>query len=265
MSYLNPPYENNFKELCAAMPLYYLEVREMRAILRTQGRLLDGVCGGMEQLVDVNFILTADDSAIRQWEQALEIFYKGKPTLEQRKRVVIGYLIGLGHIGEKEIREIIRQYTPNHVDFSFWRGHIGIVIDGEIFDEDNLVKTLLKRIPAHLGLDMYIHIRREFRQTVPFARGGLIGAFLTAAPVVQDRESVQEVGIHFGGLAETSLTPFPVGEDRDSKFPVLTAHGALQAPAVVSAPPDPKRTHKGHREGAGGAYAHSHIKSRRVD
>lgn len=198
MSYLNPPYENNFKELCAAMPLFYLDVREMRAVLRAQGYLLDGVCDGMEQLVDVNFILTADEPTIRLWETALKITYKRKLTLDQRRHVVIGYIIGFGHIGEPEIRSIIAQYTPNEVTFDFWRGHIGIMIEGEIFDEDNLLDSLLRRIPAHLGLGITIHIRREFRRTLPIAQTGIVGAYYKYDPESLDHMEVKR--------------PLPVGQ-----------------------------------------------------
>ena len=99
MSYLNPPYPNNFQELCAAMPIFYLDVFEMRAILRAQGRLLDGACAGLEEIVDANFILTANEATIRPWERVFKITYKSRLTLEQRRRVVIGYIIGFGHIG----------------------------------------------------------------------------------------------------------------------------------------------------------------------
>ena len=186
MSYLNPPYPNNFQELCVAMPIFYLDVREMRAVLRAQGRLLDGVCGGVENVVDFNFILTADDATIRMWEKAFKITYKSKLTLDQRRHVVIGYIIGFGHIGEKEIRAIISQYTPNCVDFDFMRGTISILVEGEIFDEENLLETLLRRIPAHLGLKMSIHIRKQYRQTIPISQGGAIGSYFFFEPFTQE-------------------------------------------------------------------------------
>ncbi len=161
MSYLNPPYKNNFQELCASMPLFYLEVLEMRAILRAQGRLLDGVCGGMEKLVDVNFILTADEATIRMWEKALKITYTNKLTLDQRKHVVIGYIIGHGHIGEPEIRKIIALYTDFAVDIAFDRGDISITLDGcgSIPAYANLLETFAKRIPAHLSLRLTMNVR----------------------------------------------------------------------------------------------------------
>ncbi len=216
MSYLNPPHQNNFQELCAAMPLYYLDILEMRAILRAQGHLLDGVCGGVENVVDFNFILTADDATIRMWEKALKITYKGRRTLEQRKHVVIGYIIGLGHIGEQEIRGIIGQYTPNHVDFDFMRGTISILVEGEIFDEENLLETLLRRIPAHLWLKISIHIRKQYRQTTPLAQGGAVGSYFLFEPVTQ------------GHISDTMELPI--------------SQAAADAPWLTSEPPTPAET-----------------------
>lgn len=216
MSYLNPQYPNNFQELCAAMPLFYLDVFEMRAILRAQGHLLDGVCSGVENVVDFNFILTADDATIRMWEKALKITYKGKLTLDQRKRVVIGYIIGLGHIGEPEIRGIIGQYTPGHVDFDFMRGTITVVVEGEIPGEENLLETLLRRIPAHLTTKIYIHIRKQYRHTIPFSQGGAVGSYFLFEPVTQ------------GHITDTMPLPF--------------SQAAAVTPRLTGIPPAPAET-----------------------
>lgn len=252
------------------MPLYYLDVFEMRAILRAQGYLLDGVCGGMEKLVDVNFILTADEATIRQWEKGLKIAYKSRLTLDQRKRVVISYIIGLGHIGEQEIRSIIGQYTPNHVDFDFLRGTISILVEGEIFDEENLLETLLRRIPAHLGLKISIHIRREFRQTIPFAQGGAAGSYFFLEPITQEHISdilpltISQAATDFPRFAgalpipsETIRTAIPfasggrvvseqAGEPPTPVKTIKTAipfsHGAEAMPKLTGDTPSPEQT-----------------------
>ena len=210
MSYLNPPYHNNFQELCAAMPLFYLDVLEMRSILRVQGHALDGLCDSVGKLVDANFILTADEATIRLWEKALEITYNSRLTLEQRRRVVIGYIIGLGHIGEKEIRGIIRQYTDGEVTVEFNRGVITVVVYGEIFDKDMLLVTLLKRIPAHLSLILEV-------------------VMCTKSPSI----------LHIGGVFGTQMTlPIPEAPDEMKWLDTLRAGGSA---AVLSVLPVPER------------------------
>lgn len=238
MSYLNPPYPNNFQELCAAMPLYYLEVLEMRAILRAQGHLLDDVCDGMEKMVDANFILTADEPTICSWEKRLHINYKNRLTLDQRKHVVIGYIIGFGHIGEPEIRAIIAQYTAHHVDFDFMRGLITIFIDGEIFDEDNMLGTLLLRLPTHLGLSISVHMRRQYKQNLPLLQGG-----------------TANVNIH----SEPTQTEETVTGD------AILTHSGFERPRAITDTPKTKRASTGRETTTGGLLCYTRIKSKRID
>lgn len=226
VSYLNPPYPNNFQELCAAMPLYYLEVLEMRAILRAQGHLLDDVCDGMEKMVDANFILTADEPTICRWEKKLHINYKNQLTLDQRRHVVIGYIIGFGHIGEPEIRAIIAQYTAHNVDFDFMRGTITIFIDGEIFDEDNMLGTLLRRLPTHLGLSITVHIRRQYKQDLPLLQSGAANVDICSDPI-QAGEVIRDVLLLAGSGA---LVP-----SLFSDTPAVSKTDRIQCPIQQSA------------------------------
>lgn len=293
MSYLNPPYPTNFQELCAAMPIFYLDVREMRAILRAQGRLLDGICNGVENVVDFNFILTSDEATIRKWEKALKITYKSRLTLDQRKRVVISYIIGLGHIGEPEIRSIIGQYTPNHVDFDFMRGTITIVVEGEIFDEDSLLETLLRLIPAHLTLKMSIHIRKEYRQTIPFAQGGVVGSYFFLEPVTQGHiTDTMPLTFSQAAVAAPQLTSEPptAGEtvrtrykfwqggtstsdmagdtpqvQRTAHRPISVAHGAFDRSGATTDTPTVKGASTSREMTAGALFCHTHIKSKRIE
>lgn len=291
MNYLNPPYANNFQELCAAMPLFYLEVREMRAVLRAQGRLLDGSCAGMEKLVAVNFILTADEATIRLWEQALKVIGNSRLTLDQRRRVVIGYIIGLGHIGEPEIREIIGQYTPNRVDFGFMRGTISVQIEGEVFDEENLLETLLRRIPTHLTLKMRVHKRREFRQAlyigfagaigtqqepqfvaeprsstleIHISRGGATTPTITGEPHTQPRTATRPVQVGYGGSLSPQFSPEPHTEPRTALSPLLVGHSGALTPSITAEPPEVKRASTGLKTGGRGVFFQTRIKSKLI-
>lgn len=152
MSFLNPPYEDSFKELCVGYPLFYLDVFEMREILKAQGDLMNDLTASIELLLNNNFIATADEATIKTWEAALGIEYDNELTLEERKSVVAAHVSGHGHIGEPEIREVVSRYSPDPVTVAFEKGVITVTVSGEIFDTTNLYKTLLSRIPAHLSL-----------------------------------------------------------------------------------------------------------------
>lgn len=237
MKFYEKYYKSNYEELITYYPRYYRDVYEMVEILKAFGRISDGLEAEIEQAYLNNFILTADAETVKIWEKVLGITYKEKLTLDQRKSVVIGRISGYGHIGEPEIRGIIANYTENAVAVDFARGVITIVIDGEIFDENNLLETLLRRIPAHLELDMSVRIERTFRQRIDFCYGGATGSY---------------------------FNPAPVGEDRTATAPLTVGYSGLLTSSGTGIPPNTKRASTGRTEGAGGMFYHTHVKSKLI-
>lgn len=238
MKFYNRYYESNFHELISHYPRYYRGVFEMAEILKTQGRVLDTLEDAVEQVFLDHFILTADLATIKTWEGFLGVAYEEQPTLEQRRRAVVARLCGLGHIGEPEIRAVIANYTENGAEIDFAQGVVKVLIDGTVFDESSLLDTLLRRVPAHLGLDMSISTRRVFRHLL---------------------------GIHRGGAAGTVVMPVPAGADRRGAAQVPVAHSGQVSAAVAGAPPGAKGSVRASPSGRSGAYMHSHIKAKRID
>lgn len=160
MKFYDKYYKNCYEELRTYYPLFYENVYEMQEILKSFGKLSDDLENTIEQTFLNNFVMTSDDKTLKIWEDILHISYSEKLSLEQRRRVVIGYINGEKHIGEQEIRNLISAYTSNLKSIDFKNGIIKIDINGEIFDEENLFKTLLKIIPAHLKTDITVQIKR---------------------------------------------------------------------------------------------------------
>lgn len=262
MRLYNRYYKGCYEELITYYPRYYRDVFEMVEILKAFGRISDGLEENIEQAYLNNFILTADAETIKVWEEILEITYGEQLTLDQRRRVVIARLMGYGHIGEPEIRAIIANYTENAVAVDFGGGVVFVTIDGEIFDEANLWKTLLKRIPAHLALNMKIHIQRTFRQRLDVHFGGAAGAHFSPLPVGEDRSSRARIYVGNSGWVEMGFKPGPVGEDRTSRTGLSVAYGGFLAPEQAGHYPDAKRASTGRTSGAGGAFYHTHTKSK---
>lgn len=173
MKFYNRQFNSNYEELISYYPRFYRDVYEMVEILKAHGRIVDKLEDTIEQTYLNNFILEADEATIEIWESLLNITYTESLKLSQRKSVVIARLGGNGHIGEPEIRGIIANYTENNVTVDFAFGIITIVIDGNVFDEINLLNTLLRRIPAHLSLNMSIHIHNEYRYNQKIKFGGM--------------------------------------------------------------------------------------------
>ncbi len=186
MKFYHKYFKNNYEELIRYYPRYYREVFEMVEILKSHGKIADSLEENIERVFLNHFILTADEKTIKIWEEdILDITYRQKLSLEQRKAVIIAILCGHGHIGEPEIREIIANYTQNNVAIDFKKGILSILIDGVLFDEINLYETLLRRIPAHIAFGMSVHSKREFKQQLNVYYGGAIGTNYCYAPANQ--------------------------------------------------------------------------------
>ncbi len=151
----------------------------------------------------------------------------------------------------------------------------------------------IKRIiAAGVGMRLYVRTYRTYRYDLDINHGGLIGSFITALPVSQDREGTDVWNVNFGGFTQSGFKPPTIGmdrsgrdevtvhlggyersgfapplmsEDRTAHAPVLTAHGAVQTQSISTTPPDVKRAISGPRDGTGGAFFRTHIKSKRID
>lgn len=196
MPYLSHPYENSFKELCASMPLFYLDVYEMREILKAQGRLADELRASTERVISNEFILLADEQTVTLWEDMLGITYDKPMTLDERKAVIMGHICGYAHIGEPEIREIASLYTKSKVSVAFRKGVIYIDIEGVDlgFALSNFLETLLKRIPAHLALKYFSTFTGYQIQPGMMRIGGAGSIFMEIpVPQAQDKYDYQNI------------------------------------------------------------------------
>lgn len=151
----------------------------------------------------------------------------------------------------------------------------------------------IKRIVATgVGMRLYVRTYRTYRYDLDINHGGLAGSFFTVLPVSQDRNGTDVWNINFGGFAQSSFEPPIIGkdrsgrdevtvrlggyghtdftpplmsEDRASHTPILTAHGTAQTQSISTTPPDVRRAHRGPKDGTGGVFFRTHIKSKRID
>lgn len=160
MKFYDKFYPDCYQELRSYYPLFYENVYEMQEILKVFGRLSDDLEAAVEQTFLNNFILYADSETLSFWENIFNISYSDNLPSEQRRRVVIGYISGEKHVGEPEIRSLFSTYKSSLQNISLENGVVKINADGAIFDEKNLLKTLLKILPAHLKPDITVRINR---------------------------------------------------------------------------------------------------------
>lgn len=164
----------NFDLIKTYYPVWYWEVLEMVAIWRALGLQLDDIQAGIIQAVDNNFVSTADAETLSKLESFLYITYDGPRTLEERRALISSFFIGNGHIGRKEIIEIVSAFTSGEISVALVGGTIEISVTRELSDRFNLSDCTFivsKRIPAHLGLlfnDVLLPIRFVNKEVFKF-------------------------------------------------------------------------------------------------
>lgn len=236
--YDNAP-SSNYEELKTFYPVWYREVLEMDAIWHALGRELDGVQGGIITAVNNCFVNTADEATIARLEDFLYINYEGKRTLEERRALVASFFIGNGHIGEREIKELMLAFTSGDVTVDLVGGTVEISVTREISDRFNLADStfvILKRIPAHLNVafnDILLPIRFRNKTGLTFRKFGVgVSAFNggKTTPIFLDGQRTLDgswtLAQMFRGIILRSVS-------FETSF---VAHRAIRAPSLAFSP-----------------------------
>lgn len=150
-------YPSTYEEIKTWYPVWYRDVFEMDALWRVWGARLDEIQAGIIQAVDNNFIDYADAETLTKWEEFFNITYDGPRTIAERRNLLKALLLGSGHVGQQEIKEIISVFTDGEIEVALDGGTIRITVTRDFGDSFNLYDChyiLDNRIPAHLALDM---------------------------------------------------------------------------------------------------------------
>ena len=127
----------------------------MDAIWKAWGHHLDAIQNGIIQAVDNNFFDYADDGALCKLEEYFDITYDEPHTLLERRIIIKAFILGSGHIGQKDIINLISAFTDGEIEINLVGGAIRITVTRDNTEEFSLYDChyfLDKRIPAHLAL-----------------------------------------------------------------------------------------------------------------
>lgn len=151
--FYNKYFTSNYDELITYYPRYYRDVFEMKAILRTHGKLVDSLEDNIEGVFFNCFIDTADEVTIGRWEQFLDITQTGKYTLEERRQLVKSFLLGSGKFSATVIKSIIKAFTDGETSVEFANSLVSIFVDvtENPVNYGAILLIIKKKIPAHLA------------------------------------------------------------------------------------------------------------------
>lgn len=157
--FYNNGYACCYDELITYYPIYYRDVREMKAILSANGSIADELQQNIEQVADNCFIDTADEATIARLEVFLNLGLNKTRTLEERRRLVKSFFVGFGKVSATMLKEMIASYTNSNVEIYFEPGDDDgnnfLYINFDRGKEETLyindIEILLsKKIPAHI-------------------------------------------------------------------------------------------------------------------
>lgn len=156
-------HRSSYEELLTYYPEFYREVYEMVEILKAQGKLVDNVQNGIEQVFSNQFIDSADEEVISLYEKISGIVPDRFKTIEERRKTVKSHLIGSGKISASVIADMIRIYTDSDTVCSLElfdkAGNQQLYINADIGNASSLDVSVIEdflslRLPAHLNHEL---------------------------------------------------------------------------------------------------------------
>ena len=166
----NDYYSSTYEEIVNYSPDYYTEVKEMQAVYKAEGDLIDDVKDGIEKVFGNCFIDTADEATIAKMEAFLHIHMHGERSLEDRRRLVKSYYVGAGKISASLLSDIIGTYTGAESICKFEpcdiQGNNALYIDSErgtetSFYASDIMELIRAKLPAHIPFELSVMYENE--------------------------------------------------------------------------------------------------------
>lgn len=188
-------------ELMKYLPPFMREYREMQEIMGTEQQFIKSLEVTIVQILNNNFILTADIQGIKKYEQLLGICSVPEDTLETRRRKVLSRWNNFVPYTWRVLLQRMEFICGNNYkllpDFKHYQ--LGIRVWLEICGQADALDHLLRcMIPANILLDSKNEIAAETDTT-----------FYTSAWVT-DCEVQEMMDYYHGNLEKESLI-FPAG------------------------------------------------------
>lgn len=159
MLVFNNQQRSGYEEIASYSPRYYRRIREMDAVFRLAGWLVDLMAKDMEGTVAGQFLKYMDDEALTRYEAFLEIMKDPNKTMDARKAYIKALLIGSGKLSAGKIAALVNQFSGCGCDDVILDGSVLHVIIGinENLDSgirDELYDLIRRKVPAHIGMDV---------------------------------------------------------------------------------------------------------------
>ena len=163
---------NSYERMLKFVPAFFQDVFEMNAIYKVDGEMIDELLVHIDVIKANRYISSADEKTISEMETFFLVDSDKNSTLDDRRKLLVSYLIGFGKVSAKTLKSIIKALSNAESEITFLpadiegnnRLNINVFNPTESYRLDSVVKVLSKRIPGHIWYN--IRIQHEKTTTI---------------------------------------------------------------------------------------------------
>lgn len=188
------------------MPDYYLGNKEMEALLETEDYLFDLVNSSFDQVKSNQYIATANEERISQYESILGISPATEDTLEFRRSRVLNRWISIAPYTEKTLHEQMYRIQGNEnfsidLNYNEYKLYLqaSLSIAGQV---DELSYIIDEIIPANIEVISTNKIEIQSEQTIYLAHSATYARVYTTTNDF-NAEYVSEAVMNSGNTAQS--------------------------------------------------------------
>lgn len=155
MLVFNNQQRSGYEEIASYSPRYYRSIKEMDAVFRLAGWLIDLMAEDMENMVAFQFLKYMDDESLTRYEAFLRIKKDPNKTLDERKAYINALLIGSGKLSADKIIAIVNQFVDCecNIQLSGAELYINMIFkdNPDKYMED--IRSLIQgKVPTHIEI-----------------------------------------------------------------------------------------------------------------
>lgn len=153
MEIFNVSENSGYEDIVSMGPRWWTEYREMDAVYRYQGWLMDLKIHFINRIIENQFPGLSDEETVKKFERMFKFEPDPDETLDERRRTVAAYYSGTGKLSFSAIKSIVRSYTGSDSDVWWDNGELNVRIyctDEVPFSNRRAYQIIARRFPAHL-------------------------------------------------------------------------------------------------------------------
>lgn len=187
MLVFNNQQRSGYEEITSYSPSYYRNIKEMDAVFRLAGWLIDLMAQDMENMVAFQFLKYMDDETLTRYEAFLGMATDTSKTLDERKDYVSAVLIGSGKVSADKLSALVNQFSGCVCEYIVLVEdmlHIRIVAyeDRSLKLRDEIHNLIRQKVPSHI--DMSVIFDRMMTGKIYF------GCSLQETEIIEIKEKV---------------------------------------------------------------------------